>query len=126
MAEGISKSVGLCAFSRGTLGADGLPADEKAVLVCKENEIDISSHRASSISAHDLEIADFVLCMEKKHIDNLRQSFPLYAHKVFLLGEFGGVGEIEDPIGKDVEEYRKTFEKIKRCIDGLKRKLESM
>ncbi len=124
MAEGIGKMLGFEAFSRGILGADGLPADERAVAICKEHDIDISHHKASTVTEKDLEEAHLVLCMENKHIEYLKQWFPLFAHKVYLLGGFAGIGEIDDPIGCNIDKYRETFEKIMRSIDALKKILE--
>jgi protein-tyrosine phosphatase len=125
MAEGIARKFGLIAFSRGVIASEGLGADPNAVAVCAENGIDISNHTSTTLKEEDFQLADYILCMETKHIEYIKRRFPFYAHKSALLGSFCGVGEIEDPIGGSIEKYRETFKKIRTSIEKFVEKIRS-
>ena len=48
---------------------------------------------------------DLILVMVSNHKEARHIEFPEYAHKVFLLSEMvGGDWDLEDPVGKPLEE----------------------
>jgi protein-tyrosine-phosphatase len=64
--------------------------------------------------------------MEDRQRDILREREPNAAHKIMTLNEaVGESGDIKDPFGSELDNYRATFEliedRIKRLIDLMKR-----
>ena len=103
MAEGIAKSLGHIASSAGTHPA--LSVNEKAVLVCKEIGIDISSQYPKSVDQFSSEDFDLVISM------GCGVSCPTM--------KIDQDWELEDPVGLSEEVYRNTRDEIKRRLESL-------
>jgi protein-tyrosine phosphatase len=104
--------------SGGTMGLVGRPAAPNSVRAMREKGVDISDHRSAAITAEDLRWADHVLVMEMRHRVALLQQHPWADEKVLLLGQFGGMHEIDDPVGGWIWRFRRSRDKIIRCVDG--------
>lgn len=111
MAEEKGRKDILCA-SAGTSAFCGDMACENAVLALKEKGIDISEHRARSISVPLLEEADLILCMSESHRAALIDAAPFAASKIQLISETG----IADPYGGDIDHYRMARDQIEEAI----------
>ncbi|KMQ52866.1 protein tyrosine phosphatase [Chitinispirillum alkaliphilum] len=127
MAEGIlSKMLGNAqrldckVTSMGIHGLDNQPASENSIIACKENCIDISSHRSRPLVADELVEADVIFTMEIVQKEFIRLFFPRVEEKTFLLGSWPQKetrkGNIRDPIGKSLKEYRKAYREIEKHI----------
>ena len=93
--------------SAGTWGVDGRPASENAVTVMAERGIDISAHRARTITGGDVVDADLILVMSRQHLLLLESTWPQYRWKMHRLSEMVGKRkDVSDPYGGPVEEYR--------------------
>ena len=103
MAEGIAKSLGHIASSAGTHPAPTV--NEKAVLVCKEIGIDISSQYPKSVDQFSSEDFDLVISM------GCGVSCPTM--------KIDQDWELEDPVGLSEEVYRNTRDEIKRRLESL-------
>jgi len=104
--------------SGGVLGIVGKPADLLAIKVMDEMGIDIRAHRSGGID----EIADWahhILVMELGHTMQIRERYPEAADKVLMLGNFGGVMEIRDPIGGWRWRFRSSRDTLVRCVRGF-------
>ncbi len=122
LAPWLAEQRGRVVHTRGgsTLGLDGNNADPNSVAVCAELGVDIAGHRASPISAANIEWADFVLVMEYAHASHIRSHYgEVIGEKLFLLGNFGGVAEIADPIGGWRYQFRRTRDEIQRCVEAF-------
>ncbi len=97
------------AFSRG-LFSDGSPISENAKQVLLENGIE-TSHVSMRLTEKDIENADMIFGMTKRHGQAVLDRFPSSAGKVFSMPQ-----DIEDPYGSDIETYRKCFEEIKASV----------
>jgi protein-tyrosine-phosphatase len=108
----------LLVSSMGTHGLDNHPATEPAQQVCLENGFDISSHRSRPLAGEDLQSSDLIFCMEPIHTEFIGTFFPWYRNRVFLLGAWPGKktrkSPVPDPMGGEIELYRKIF----KLIDG--------
>jgi len=106
--------------SAGTLGIVGAPATPEAVAVAAEAEVDISTHRSSALTPERVEAADLVLAMAEHHMRSILGVAPGAAPKTHLLSEYAGHGDedVPDPIGGDVDEYRRSYELIRRLLEG--------
>lgn len=105
--------------SGGVMGLVGKPADANAVRVMSEVGIDLSQHRCSGVDAEKADWADHILVMELNHSRKLRERFPQVEDKVLMLGSFGGLVDVEDPIGGWRWKFRKTRHELTRCVEGF-------
>ncbi len=129
MAEGIARQLGqstrrsLEVQSAGTLGLIGHPADPKAVQACQDLGISIQNHRSQAVTPELVAWADFVLVMETRHAIELRERFDNLENRLLLLGSYGGVMDIADPIGGWAFQFRSCRDLLARCIDGFLQRL---
>ncbi len=103
--------------SAGTGAWDGAPASEGSYLVALEHGLDLSAHRARLLTRAMVEESQLILVMSRTHLARVRELGG--AGRAHLLGEYGGFtgarGEIDDPFGGDLEEYRATL----RTLAGI-------
>lgn len=99
--------------SAGTYANDGAPASEHGVTVARECGFDTSRHRARLLHKVILEKADLILAMEVDHIFDILRIAPEVEGRVFPLGGYALADEsaadlsIFDPIGREIDAYRK-------------------
>ncbi|MBU0650550.1 hypothetical protein KKC59_01420 [bacterium] len=128
MAEGLMKSVcghNFAVASAGVLAFSGLPASENTQQVMRENNIDISRHKSKLLTEEMVSSYDLIVVMEQTHKDIILRDFSVDEDKIYLLKQFenGKIEEtidpINDPFGGGLDEYKKCFDEIKKCINGL-------
>ena len=112
--------------SAGVNAVDGYRASRNGIFVMAEREIDITRHIAHTVTGNDMVRSNLVLTMSRAHAQSLRQSWPQYAWKVYLLSEMSGKRkDIKDPFGGTVGQYRTAADIISRYIDeGFERMME--
>jgi len=104
---------------------DGMPISKNSEKVLALKGIDASSHVSTLLNDKVLRRSWLVLTMTKNHKEKILQLYPNSASKVYTLSEFAGNSkDIADPIGKDLEYYKRTFaeinEKIKITFEKIK------
>lgn len=109
--------------SAGTWALDGEPAARNSRLTMARRGVDISDHRAKTVSAEMLESYDLILTMEAGQKEAIQVEFPSVAGRVFLLSEMEGqIASIEDPYGGPLKGYEDTASKIDQIlIKGMSR-----
>jgi len=109
--------------SAGTMAAEGSPASQFAVEVCREHGQELSSHNSKTITDKLIADSDLILVMQASHKAYLSQSRSADQKKIRLLSEFAtGVDkdkDIEDPLGGTKKQYELTFTQIKNSLEGL-------
>lgn len=96
--------------SAGLFANEGEAASEGAKEAMKVYDIDLLGHSAKNINQELLEGADIVLCMTCSHKMVLKQYLK---DKVYTLLEFAGMtGDVPDPYGKGVSEYKACAESL--------------
>ena len=92
MAEGILKHrlselarEDILVSSMGTHGVDGNSATELAIDVCRQNNIDISTHKSRHLIGEELARSDLIFVMEPVHKEFLHVFFPQVYHQTFCL-----------------------------------------
>ena len=105
--------------SGGILGLIDREAAKNAVRVLGEINIDISGHRSSGITKEMVEWADHILVMELRHAIKLRERHDNLGTKVLQLGSFGGLVEVNDPVGGWRWKFRRSRTDIKRCVEAF-------
>ena len=120
MAEVIFKQMlneeGLVDWKVGSAGVWAEPdisATPTAVVAMNERGLNLSAHLSKPVTNELLNDHDIVLVMERRHQETLKNQYPQFADRVFLMGEMAGINnEVDDPIGKPLERYRETAENI--------------
>ncbi|MEZ5174945.1 MAG: low molecular weight phosphatase family protein [Acidimicrobiia bacterium] len=98
--------------SAGIAATPGTPATPAMVTAGKELGVDLSSHAARLLA--ETPVPDLVLCMEHHHADSVRRMLPgLAPDRIRLLG----TGDIDDPYGGSLAEYRRCAATIAAAID---------
>ena len=110
--------------SAGVRALNGLPPSDETIEVMKEGGVDVSSFRTKNITADMVRNADLILTMETAHKNEILTIMPEAGSKTYLLKEYKNPGafsskgpNIDDPIGKPVEEYRIVRDEIKKEIE---------
>ena len=109
--------------SAGTWAVEGEQAARPSRAVMSKRGLDISSHRAKTVTAEMLASFDLILTMEPGHKEALQVEFPTVANRVYLLSEMDGqVLAVEDPYGRSLETYEAAAEKIDQMLSrGMQR-----
>lgn len=122
--------------SAGLAAVDGLAASQTAIEVMHEIGIDIKTHRSRELAQELIDAATIILVMTDAQALEVKKRFPKARDRVYLLGSFSRDSEnhatnirhwrtpvagkeISDPVGANVEVYRRTLNDIAGCIDGL-------
>ena len=104
----------------------------EAVLSGKYFGIDLQNHKSKRINYGMMESSDLIVVMEVWQYKYLRKLFAEFNEKIFLLSLFGdnkktvnkySIYNIKDPYGSDKDDYRKCFDRIKCCIEGMIKKI---
>ncbi len=113
-------------------GIDVVPgsgAPQEAISVAEGVGIDLSAHGAKPLGHELTEWADYILVMEPRHGEYLREHFPQQSSKVRLLAAFRPGPEegdsILDPIGLPAYHYRLFFGELMQAVEGFYRFLRS-
>ncbi len=109
--------------SAGTWALEGEPAAKNSRQVMIERGLDISQHKAQTVTVQLLNDYNLILTMEPGQKEALQVEFPAVARRVFLLGEMdGSMSAIDDPYGGSVEQYRTAAEKMDAILaSGMER-----
>ena len=78
--------------SCGVAAIDGMGASDEAVDAVKADNVDISDHKASTLTKERIEKADFIIAMSSMHARQVLGFSPQAADKMIIL-------EIPDPVG---------------------------
>jgi protein-tyrosine phosphatase len=125
MGEGILRRLGpgrLVVCSAGTMGIAGAEATAKAIAVCAERGVDISTHRSRPLEEGLLRWAEVVLCMERAHVQRCRELAGSPSGRIELLGRYrGGLpdDEIADVVGGELEHFRVVRDRIWESCAGF-------
>ncbi len=103
--------------SAGTWAINGLHASENAQKVIESMGMDLSEHLSRDVSEVNLDDYDLILTMETKHKEALLIEYPEIDGRVYLLSEMiGSSFDIEDPIGKSMDDYKETVTLLEKII----------
>jgi protein-tyrosine-phosphatase len=132
MAEAIARKVtierGLSdveVASGGTSAWEGSPASDGALLVAMERGMDLSEHRAQSLTRDLVRSSDLILAMGPHHLERIEALGG--EGKAFLISDFASRGAslraISDPVGAELDVYRATAdeleEEVRRVLDRI-------
>lgn len=107
------------------------PINPKAEAVLEEHGLNMKEHAAVQFTKDDFDERTLILTMTGAQKEKLMEAFPEYVVNLYALTEYNrsGSGDIIDPLGGDLPEYRKCFdilrEEIKKVVDVIKEEEES-
>jgi len=113
------------ASSAGTSAHAGAPASDGALLVGMERNMDLTAHRAQTLSRDLVQAADLVLAMGPHHLERVEALGG--GGRAYLLSDYASHGAsvrpISDPVGAELDVYRATAneleEEIRRVLDRI-------
>ncbi|MBW7983492.1 low molecular weight protein arginine phosphatase [Enterobacillus tribolii] len=117
MAEALAKDLiqkdhlNIAVQSRGVnVNPKEITPEQGTVTVLKERGIDVSAHRATQLSAADVEHSTLLLTMTTGHKDKILAQYPQAKDRVFTLAEYatGKHEDLVDPYGEPLEAYKKV------------------
>ena len=137
MSEGILKALAserglahweVCSF--GLQAFEGAPATPHAVTVAREHDIDISGHRARLLEPSEALHCDVILVHSGEHFHRVLSWGDVFEKKTFLLklfphsGDAGPEAWVADPIGQDLDAYRRTFMELDEVLRRIVPQIE--
>jgi protein-tyrosine-phosphatase len=104
--------------SAGIWALEEQPASAYARQVMSEHDLDISAHRGRNLTQPDVDEADLILVMTKRHAEIIARDLKRSAGKVYLLSEMAGPSyDVADPYGGSLPEYRQTAAELASLIE---------
>ncbi|NLM12986.1 MAG: low molecular weight protein arginine phosphatase [Epulopiscium sp.] len=99
-------------------------ASEYAHQAMKEYGLNLDTHKSKQIEPKDIEDVDLILTMTNSHKQYLHHNFPAHKGKIFTLKEFvEESGDVEDPFGGQIKEYRSCAENLHQLVQKLVKKI---
>lgn len=108
-------------LSAGTNTQDGLFANDDAIRIAKEFNLDLNPHRTKSLTKELANKSTIIFAMEPMHVLKLAMISPRSLRKTFLLSaldEIDGI-TIIDPYAKSDQVFSDTFSRIKFSVERL-------
>lgn len=110
--------------SAGTMASEGHPAATDATTHAVAFGLDLAPHAARQLSEELLDDADLVLVMDRSHERMISTFWPHHKGKMRYMTEYdpkrpGRRKDVADPYGGSARGYRKCFQLIERCVEGL-------
>lgn len=102
-------------LSAGLTTAEGQPASADAIEVCREWEIDLNPHRSLRLNDMHVQFADHIFAMTRHHRESILSKWRNVDSRLNVLRTDGG--DIADPMGKSVADYKTCVEQIRSEIE---------
>lgn len=120
----IENDIDVLIESAGIFAEIGQTASEEAIEVMREMGIDLTTHRTKPVSEDLIQKSDIILTMTETHARLLEA---MAGDKVHSIKEFvGESGDITDPYGGDLEDYRETAKEIYDVMTDVAEKLADL
>lgn len=104
--------------SAGTSAWDGAPASDGALLVGMERGLDLSGHRAQTLTRDLVTSSDLVLAMGPHHLERIEALGG--SGRAYLLTDFASRGAsarpVNDPVGGELDVYRVTVDELEQEV----------
>lgn len=95
-------------------------------LLMQNGMMEAQEHVSKQITPEMVAKSWLVITMEERQRDFLRQANPETRHKILTLNEIAGFeGDVEDPHGSEIENYRKTYALIEERLNILINKIKN-
>ncbi|MDC5705007.1 low molecular weight phosphotyrosine protein phosphatase [Vibrio europaeus] len=104
-------------------GLKGKPAVGHSQTLAERKGLTLSEHKAKQVTPDLVEWSDLILVMSHDHIDLVSELNLGTRAKTLLIGQWIGVGEVDDPLGKDIEEFEHCYRTLARAIESWRTRL---
>ncbi|MGZ3384915.1 MAG: arsenate reductase/protein-tyrosine-phosphatase family protein, partial [Isosphaeraceae bacterium] len=101
--------------SAGVAAASGSPAASHAIDVLRAMGGSLESHRSRRVTLDLVRQADCIFAMTADHLEALLDAVPEVQSHSHLLDPRGG--DVPDPIGSDLHNYRQTAQMIEQMLE---------
>ncbi len=110
--------------SAGMIDMHGAPGDVIAAEILTEHGFDGNFHSSRRFTEEMLTAADWIILMENAQMQQLRNDYPQFAGKFYLLKTFskdydGSNADIRDPYRQSIFNYRLCFAEIYTAVAGM-------
>ena len=108
--------------SAGLFTGNGMAASLPAVEVLREQTIDLTPHRSRVVAKDIIDAATLIVVMTVTHAVELKRRFPETQDRIYLLKSFDpvcGGGDIPDPLGGTIAQYRTIRDEIEAALPDL-------
>ncbi len=108
--------------SAGLFTGNGMAASLPAVEVLREQTIDLTPHRSRVVTKDIIDAATLIVVMTVTHAVELKRRFPETQDRIYLLKSFDpgcGGGDIPDPLGGTIAQYRTIRDEIEAALPDL-------
>ena len=123
-----TQELSFTASSAGTLGIEDHAANPDATTALAEIDIDLEPHLSRGITDELLEGAFAIIVMAPEHEEYLLNRHRETAEAIVRLWEFcpdgRSAGEIEDPLGRGLDEFRRIRDLIREALGNWLATLE--
>jgi predicted ATP-grasp superfamily ATP-dependent carboligase/protein-tyrosine-phosphatase len=114
-------------YSAGLHPESGRAADPVMSRVAQAAGVSFQGFSSTVLTGDLVAQADIILAMDKSHYDCLAERYPEAISRTFLLGgadgTMGPTMAIPDPYGLPEQDYRRCFERVRRCVESLGRRV---
>src|SRR5688572_31174497 len=114
VAEADLEKKGLNVLSAGSFAMPGAKAAAPAVEALRPIGVDLTRHRSRPLTVELIHQADVIYAMGRSHLAAVKALVPTAADKVVTLNP---AGEIDDPIGGDVQLYKELAGQLHELIE---------
>lgn len=108
--------------SAGMLPRNQRGSPQVAIDAAARRGIEMNKHLSQHAFDEKMRSATQVLIFDRVNYNSIMARYPLYASKIFFIGELAGqdgkVVEISDPIGKATATFDATYQQIDDCLQG--------
>jgi protein-tyrosine-phosphatase/predicted ATP-grasp superfamily ATP-dependent carboligase len=108
--------------SYGTHKQDGRNSPAEAIASATRFGVDLRHHESDSITEEGVKKADIIFVFDWENLQKLVERFPFVRTKVHLFSEINPRSPlfIQDPYGKDLDAFNKSYEMIAHSLNTIK------
>lgn len=107
------------ASSAGLAAVNGAPASMHSQSAAAEMGASLENFQSQMVTIEMLKNAELVICMTASHCRYITSAMPELSEKVRALMEYGSGGDVSDPYGGSLDEYRQCFADIRSAVENL-------
>ncbi|HZN35418.1 MAG TPA: Sua5/YciO/YrdC/YwlC family protein [Pirellulaceae bacterium] len=112
---------GIVVMSGGISAAPGGRAAAESIQTMRERNLDLSQHESQPLSDRIVRFADVIITMTRGHREAILEQWPDAEPRVHPIS--GGRGDVSDPIGGPIEQYRRCAEQLDAYLEDWVEKL---
>ena len=105
--------------SAGTMPQQGRLTPPAGLRAAQSFGIDLASHRSTWLSPDLVGQATVLIVFDRIILDSVLNRYPALRIPVLLISDLVGGGEIDDPVGGDLDQFYRNYRDIESAVDVL-------